>query len=96
MPTPRKPIERSRAPIPLELSRFGLAATLRALAPAELREAPPSPDGGLIADYVGQVADPASLATWLAAVPGVVEHGLFAPELVADVLIGRGEGVERL
>ncbi|MEO8091394.1 MAG: ribose 5-phosphate isomerase A [bacterium] len=91
-----KPTERIAAPIPLELSRFGVTATLRELGGAELREAPPSPDGGLIADYTGAVADPASLAARLAMVPGVVEHGLFAPELVADVLIGRGEEVERL
>jgi len=91
-----KPTDRIAAPIPLELSRFGVTATLRELGQAELREAPPSPDGGLIADYLGEVADPASLAARLAAFPGVVEHGLFAPELVADVLIGRGEEVERL
>ncbi len=91
-----KPTERIAAPIPLELSRFGVTATLRELGQAELRDAPPSPDGGLIADYRGEVADPASLAAWLAALPGVVEHGLFAPELVTDVLVGRGEEVERL
>jgi ribose 5-phosphate isomerase len=35
------------------------------------------------------------VAAWLAATPGVVEHGLFHPELVTDILVGRGDEVER-
>ncbi len=77
------------APVPLELLSYGLAATLRSLAPVSLRDVPPSPDGGLIADYGGAVTDPAGLAGWLAAMPGVVDHGLFPPSLVSDVIIGR-------
>ena len=53
---------------------------------------PLSPDGGAIADYLGEVADPASVAARLSATPGVVDHGLFGPELVSDVLIARGYG----
>ena len=83
------------APIPVELLPFGVDATLSALAPARLRDVPPSPDGNLIADYFGPVGDPAELAGRLSATAGVVEHGLFPPELVADVLLGRGNGVER-
>jgi ribose 5-phosphate isomerase A len=90
-----KPTERISAPVPLELSRFGVAATLRELGAARLREAPPTPDGGLIADYQGDVGDPSALAARLAAAPGVIEHGLFGPELVNEVLIGRGDRVER-
>ncbi len=56
---------------------------------------PPSPDGGLIADYLGPVDDPAELAARLSATPGVVEHGLFPPELVTEILVGRGDRVER-
>ena len=37
-----------------------------------------------------------ALAADLAASPGVIEHGLFPPELVTDVLVGRGDAVERL
>lgn len=76
-------------PVPLELLRFGLAATLRALGDmAVLREgAPPSPDGGVIADWHGDVSDPERAAALLAAVPGVVDHGLFPPSMVADVLV---------
>jgi ribose 5-phosphate isomerase A len=41
------------------------------------------------------VSDPAGLAARLAATPGVVEHGLFPPDLVAEILVGRGGEVER-
>ena len=91
-----KVVDRVRAPIPLELVPFGVAATLAELGKAELRDAPATPDGGVLADWVGPVDDPAALATRLAAVPGVVEHGLFAPELVSEVLVGRQGEVEQL
>ena len=83
-------------PVPLELSSFGLAATLRALGSTELRDAPPSPDGGVLADRVERFANPRELAARLAATPGVIGHGLFAAEMVSDVLVGRGDGVESL
>lgn len=91
-----KAVEALSPPVPLELSSFGLRAILRALGEARLRDAPASPDGGLLADYLGPVGDPAALAARLAATPGVVEHGLFGPELVSDVLVGRGEQVQAL
>jgi ribose 5-phosphate isomerase A len=91
-----KPVDAIGAPIPLELHPFGLRATLREIGDARLRDAPPSPDGGIIADYEGEVGDPAALAERFAAIPGVVEHGLFPPALVSDVLIARGGEVERL
>jgi len=90
-----KPVEVLRPPIPVELLPFGLQATLRRLAPVSLRDAPPSSDGGVIADYTGPVASPARLSALLSATPGVVGHGLFDPSLVSDILIGRGEKVER-
>jgi ribose 5-phosphate isomerase A len=91
----RKLVDVIRAPIPLELLEFGLPATLRRLEPVVVREGPKSPDGGILADYHGDVEDPARLSQWLSATPGVVGHGLFPPELVASVLIGRGDSVER-
>lgn len=91
-----KVVDRIGAPVPLELLRFGVAATLRALGPVELRDVPPSPDGGVIADWRGEVGDPEELAARLAAVPGVVEHGLFPSSLVATILVARGDAVERL
>jgi ribose 5-phosphate isomerase A len=90
-----KAVDALRPPVPLELLAFGLPATLRALGDARLRPgAPPSPDGGVIADLFEPFDDPDALAARLDAVPGVVGHGLFAPALVSDVLIARGETVE--
>ncbi len=98
-----KLVERVRSPVPLELLPFGIRATLRAVAeigPVRLRDVPPSPDGNLIADYVGDVSDPAELGRALKQVPGVVEHGLFPPDIVAEVLVGRatddGVSVDRV
>jgi ribose 5-phosphate isomerase A len=90
-----KPVEEIAAPIPLELHRFGLAATLRALGEVEIRAGTdPSPDGGVIADFFGEIDDPILLAARLSASPGVVDHGLFPPALVADVIVARGDDVE--
>jgi ribose 5-phosphate isomerase A len=91
-----KLVEAIAPPVPLELLPFGVRATLRALGPAELRDVPPSPDGGVIADYLGPVEDPADLADRLAAIPGVVEHGLFPPDLVSEILVARDGRVERI
>jgi ribose 5-phosphate isomerase A len=94
-----KPTEAIAPPIPLELSPFGLSATLTRLGrlgDVQRRDAPPSPDGGVIADYFGEVGDPAELARRLSEQPGVVDHGLFPSAMVSEVLIGRGESVERL
>jgi ribose 5-phosphate isomerase A len=91
-----KLVEAIRPPIPLEILAYGARSTLARVGPAELRNVPPSPDGGLIADYRGDVGDPAALAARLAATPGVVEHGLFPPELVSEILVGRAGAVERL
>ncbi len=95
-----KTVERIEAPIPLELASFGLASTLARISNelgevASRPDAPPSPDGGAIADYRGEVGDPAELAARLAAIPGVVDHGLFPASMVSDVLVGRGGAVDR-
>ncbi len=90
-----KLVERLRAPIPLELMAFGLAATLRRLAPVRLRGGPSSPDGGVIADWTGPVKDPAALSAWLSVAPGVIEHGLFSPALVTDLIVASDGVVER-
>ena len=89
-----KPVDRLHAPVPLELLAFGLAATLRALPGAVLRDAPATPEGGVIADYHGEVGDPATLSALLDAVPGLVSHGMFPPTMVSTVLVGRGDEVE--
>ena len=95
------------APVPLEVLRFGAQRTLAAVGDARLREssgtageagggpAAASPDGNLIADYYGPVEDPRRLAERLSETPGVVEHGLFAPGLVSEVLIAGADGITR-
>jgi ribose 5-phosphate isomerase A len=90
-----KTVDRLSAPVPLELAEFGLAATLARLGNVKLRDVTHSPDGGVIADYLGDFDDALSLATWLSETPGVVEHGLFPASMVSEVLVGRGEQVER-
>jgi ribose 5-phosphate isomerase A len=92
-----KPVDTLRGPVPLELFGFGAASTLARLgADVELRDAPPSPDGGLIADYRGPgLEDPAALAARLEADPGVAAHGLFPPDIVSEVFVARGGAVER-
>jgi ribose 5-phosphate isomerase A len=84
-------------PVPLELFGFGAAATLERLGPeVELRDAPRSPDGGVIADYRGGGHDdPAALAARLESDPGVAAHGLFPPDMVSEVFIARGDEVDR-
>jgi ribose 5-phosphate isomerase A len=92
-----KLVERLRGPVPLELHTFGLASTLRRLGGrVQIRAGwPPSPDGGTIADWHGEIpADPAQLANELANTVGVVDHGLFPPALTSDVIVARADGVE--
>jgi ribose 5-phosphate isomerase A len=90
-------------PIPVEVlpaARSAVARRLRdaggdpALRRAERKDGPVVTDNGNLvfdADF-GTVSDPASLARTLAAVPGVVEHGLFAG-LADAVYVGRDDGV---
>jgi ribose 5-phosphate isomerase A len=89
-----KLVERLTPPVPLELLEFGLAATLRRLGHVQLRDVPRSPDGGVIADYLGEIGEPEELEERLGEAVGVVEHGLFPPDLVSQVVVGRGEQAE--
>ncbi len=95
-----KLVDRVGAPIPLEVMRFGLAATVRALGaigPCRVRDpdASGSPDGNVIVDYLGEVADPATLAGAFERTPGLVEHGLFPPAMVAEVIAADPDGAIR-
>jgi ribose 5-phosphate isomerase A len=84
-----KMVDRVSPPIPLELMAFGLPATLRRLGGVRIRpDTPPSPDGGVIADWVEPFDDPDVLAAYLSSTPGVVDHGLFPPEMVSQVVGG--------
>jgi ribose 5-phosphate isomerase A len=91
-----KLVDRLTRAVPLELQPFALAATLGRLPGAVLREAPPTADGGVLADLHVPLDDPAALAARLDATPGVVDHGLFAPGLVRELLVARGDEVEHL
>jgi ribose 5-phosphate isomerase A len=50
----------------------------------------------VIADFTGEFDDPEDLAARLSAMVGVVEHGLFGPAMVSDVVVARGEVVQRI
>jgi ribose 5-phosphate isomerase A len=93
-----KPVDALRGPVPLELFGFGAASTLERLGPeVELRDAPRSPDGGVIADFRGGgLDDPAALAARLEADPGLAAHGLFPPDMVSEVFVARGDAVDRI
>ena len=49
----------------------------------------------MIADYRGEIGDPAELAARLEADPGIAAHGLFPPNLVSDVFVAKGSDVNR-
>lgn len=62
-----------------------------------LRRQEPSDNGNVILDAAfGRIEDPAALAARLAAIPGVVEHGLFPCEMVERVIVAGTEGVREL
>jgi ribose 5-phosphate isomerase A len=95
-----KLVARLGAPVPLEVLRFGAQRTLLAIGNARLRSAgdtpaEASPDGNLLGDYAGPIEDPRGLAARLSATPGVVEHGLFAPELISEIVVAGADGVQR-
>jgi ribose 5-phosphate isomerase A len=89
-----KVVSELTAPVALELFAYGLGATLRRLGEARVREGPPSPDGGVIADWWGPVGDPGELARRLEAEPGVAGHGLFPPSLVTDIVVATGGEID--
>lgn len=82
-----------RFPLPIEAVPFGFAATLRAVTAATVSQGAAAPslkrrdknghafvtDGGhwIIDASLGRIEAPKLLADRLAAIPGVVEHGLF-------------------
>ncbi|HKD25034.1 MAG TPA: ribose-5-phosphate isomerase RpiA [Xanthobacteraceae bacterium] len=95
-------------PLPIEVVPFGLAATRRAVEAAAAAAGCPGPavlrhtreghpfvtDGGhhLLDASLRRIPDPKALASRLAGIPGVVEHGLFIG-LVAAAIIAGPEGV---
>jgi len=95
-----------RFPLPIEVIPFGLAATRRSIAKAftdagdsgemVLRKGKDGhvfvTDGGhwIVDARLGRIKDAPRLANLLAAIPGVVEHGLFTNFASAVVLAGGG------
>jgi ribose 5-phosphate isomerase A len=93
-------------PLPIEVVPFGLEATRRAVAAACGLEAGSSAlalrqtrnghvfvtDGGhfILDATLGRIPDPKGLAGRLAAIPGVVEHGLFIGLARTAILAGPG------
>jgi ribose 5-phosphate isomerase A len=97
-----------RFPLPVEVVPFGLGATRRAVAraceaagcpgPVNLRPAKDGhafvTDGGhfILDASLERIAEPAALADRLAAIPGVVEHGLFI-RLASMAIIAGTDGL---
>jgi ribose 5-phosphate isomerase A len=93
-----------RFPLPIEIAPFGATATRRAVeevtaaagcpGPAHLRKAPNGhafvTDGGhwLLDAQLQRIVEPQALAARLAAVPGVMEHGLFIGLAWAAIVAG--------
>ena len=93
-----------RFPLPIEITPFGAAATRRAVEAAVARAGSAGPaqlrrdrsghvfvtDGGhwLLDARLHRIADPPALANSLAAVPGVMEHGLFIGLAQTAILAG--------
>lgn len=98
-------------PLPIEVNHFGIGATTAAIADAAAGLAMPvtlvrrlaadgNPfvtDGGhaIIDASFGRIPDPEALSLALAAIPGVVEHGLFIG-LASAAVIARPEGISWL
>jgi ribose 5-phosphate isomerase A len=97
-----------RFPLPIEVVAFGLAATRRAIETAAAAAGSPGPiklrrtgegdafvtdAGHLIVDVaLTRIIEPRMLADHLAAIPGVVEHGLFIG-LAHTAIIAGADGV---
>lgn len=98
-----------RFPLPLEIVPFAARTTMRHAADAaaaagcsgnfvRLRGGDAHPlvtdNGNLVADLdCGAIPDPEDLAARLAAIPGIVEHGLFIG-LCHGLIVGRPDGAE--
>ena len=98
-------------PLPIEVNRFGLGATRRALAAVlaahgaeggltlrgEAAGQPFVTDGGhfILDAFFGRISQPEALSRDLLDVPGVVQHGLFLG-MCSKAYVATPNGVERL
>ncbi len=92
-----KPVTSLHAPVPLELRPFGLAATLRELGDSvTLRDVGPRVRTAAYSPTTsGTSTVPSELAAQLSSTPGVSAHGLFAPDLVSEIIVATGRTVTR-
>ena len=87
--------------LPLEVLPFApavAAAQVRGLGARAVTTRPDRSDNGnLLMDAAfDRIADPSVLAAQLAAIPGVVEHGIFLASMVERVIVAGGDGVREL
>lgn len=83
---------------PLEVLDFApgvVAGRVRALGATEIVTRDRRSDNGnlLVDAHFGTIADPVALGLELAAIPGVVEHGLFPGSMVERVVVAGTDGV---
>jgi len=86
---------------PVELLRFAPRVAMQSIrklgASSVALRAEPSDNGNLLADaHFGEIEVPEQLAAQLAAVPGLVDHGLFPATMVERVVVGAADGVREL
>ena len=86
---------------PLEVLGFApavVAARVRALGASEVTTRDRLSDNGnlLMNAHFGTIADPVQLGTALAAIPGIVEHGIFPGSMVERVVVAGASGVREL
>jgi ribose 5-phosphate isomerase A len=86
---------------PLEVLDFApgvVAARVRSLGARDVTVRKDRSDNGnlLLDAYFGEIDDPLRLAAQLAAVPGLVEHGIFDGSLVERVVVAGATGVHEL
>lgn len=85
--------------IPLEVLDFApqtVARSVRALGAERVEHLDTRTDNDnlLLRAHFGTIADPVALAAALAAVPGLVEHGIFPGSMVSDIFVAGTYGVE--
>jgi len=102
----RKLVDALDAPVPIEVlpaAREPVAGAVRDLGGDPDLRAAANKDGPVVTDNgnlvvdadFGRIEDPAGLAREVAALPGVVEHGLFV-DLADEIHVGSDDGVEVL
>jgi ribose 5-phosphate isomerase A len=90
-----------RFPLPLEVLTFAPAVAASQVCALGARQVVTRPqrsdNGNLLMDAsFDRIADPAALAAKLAAIPGIVEHGIFLASMVERVIVAGEGGVREM